>query len=351
MLLAKLKRLGASNTFTSWLSSYLNGRQLRVKIDSCVSSTFCSSSGVPQGSNLGPLLFVLYFNDVAARLGLNCKMIYADDLKIYLVIRSVEDCHRLQSLLDQFVDWCQRNKLIISIPKCSVMTFHRLKKPILFDYEINGSTLQRVLEITDLGVVLDPELTFKNHYASVIAKANRQLGFISKVAKDFTDPYCLKSLYCALVRPILETAAIVWTPNDISWTLRIERVQRRFIRLALRHLPWRDPLNLPEYSARCQLLGIDTLQKRRKVQQAMFVAKLLRNEVDSPDLLSMMNIRAIQRPLRQRALLSARFHRTTYGFNDPMSKMIRTFTLVEDLFEFEESSQSFKNKINRSSIL
>lgn len=61
----------------------------------------------------------------------------------------------------------------------------------------------KVLEITDLRVVLDPELTFKNHYASVIAKANRQLEFISKVAKDFTDPYYLKSLYCALVRPIL----------------------------------------------------------------------------------------------------------------------------------------------------
>src|SRR5450759_4674880 len=125
VLLVKLSRLGSSSKLISWLSSYLTGRKLRVKIDASISSTFCNSSGVPQGSNLGPLLFTLFFNDVASKLGLDCKIIYADDLKIYFVIRSAEDCHRLQNLLNLFVDWCHRNKLIISVPKCSVMTFHR----------------------------------------------------------------------------------------------------------------------------------------------------------------------------------------------------------------------------------
>ncbi|XP_062533189.1 uncharacterized protein LOC134202158 [Armigeres subalbatus] len=109
---------------------------------------------------------------------------------------------------------------------------------------IDGTTLRRATEFTDLGVVLDPKLTFNANYTSIIAKANRQLGFISKIAKDFTDPHCLKYLYCALVRHIVETASIVWTPNNIVWNLRIERVQRRFIRIALRHLPWRDPLKV-----------------------------------------------------------------------------------------------------------
>lgn len=351
ILLRKLSRLGASNKLASWLSSYLTGRQLRVKIDSSISSTFCNSSGVPQGSNLGPLLFTLFFNDVAAKLGLNCVIIYADDLKIYLVIRSVEDCHRLQALIDQFFDWCIRNKLTVSIPKCSVMTFHRSKHPLLFDYQINGVKLRRVDEVTDLGVVLDPKLTFNGHYTSIISKANRQLGFISKIAKDFTDPYCLKSLYCALVRPILENASVVWTPNDISWTLRIERVQRRFIRLALKHLPWRDPVNLPAYPERCKLIGMDTLEKRRKMQQAIFVAKLMGNEIDSSRLLSMLNFRAIQRPLRQRSMLQSRFHRTTFGYNDPICSMIRSFTLVEDLYDFGETSLRFKHKICQSSLL
>ncbi|KXJ80937.1 hypothetical protein RP20_CCG022795 [Aedes albopictus] len=231
------------------------------------------------------------------------------------------------------------------------MTFHRLKHPFRFDYHINGTILQRVEEVVDLGVTLDPKLTFNKHYSSIIAKANRQLGFIAKIAKDFTDPHCLKSLYCALVRPILETASVVWTPNDVTWTLRIERVQRRFIRLALRHLPWRDPLNLPAYPARCRLLSMDTLAKRRKIQQAMFVAKLLRNDIDSPRLLSMLDIRAPQRSLRNWSLLQCRFHQTTYGYNEPMTSMVRTFTLVESFFDFGETLVRFKNKISRLSVL
>lgn len=267
------------------------------------------------------------------------------------MIRSVEDCYRLQDLLNLFVEWCHRNKLVISVPKCSVMTFRRSKHPFLFDYRIDGTSLRRVEEITDLGVKLDPKLTFNSHYSSIIAKANRQLGFIAKIAKEFSDPYCWKSLYCALVRPILETACVVWTPNDVTWTLRIERVQRRFIRLALRHLPWRDPTNLPAYPDRCRLLNMDTLDRRRRLQQATFVAKLMNGEVDSSRLLGMLDFRATGRPLRQRSLLQERFHRTSFGQNDPLSSMVRTFTTVEHLFEFGEASGRFKNRIVNSPLL
>lgn len=203
ILLCKLSRLGASSTVKAWLQSYLSDRTLRVQLDSCVSEPFSSSSGVPQGSNLGPLLFILFFNDVAALLGARCKLVYADDLKLYIVVSTLEDCHQLQRLLDLFVEWCCRNKPTISISKCVVMTFHRIKNPIIFDYNIDGVSLQRVDRVKDLGVILDPKLDFRLHYQEIISKANRQLGFISKIAKDFTDPHCLKSLYCSLVRPIL----------------------------------------------------------------------------------------------------------------------------------------------------
>lgn len=164
ILLCKLAKLGASETLTSWLHSYLTGRTLRVQLDSRVSKPFTSSSGVPQGSNLGPLLFTLYFNDVAALLGAKVKLVYADDLKLYLIVRTVEDCRRLQCLLNLFVDWCRRNKLIVSIPKCVVMTFHRIKDPILYNYYIDGNLLRRVDRVNDLGVLLDPKLDFRLHY-------------------------------------------------------------------------------------------------------------------------------------------------------------------------------------------
>ena len=193
---------------------------------------------------------------------------WKDDLKLYLVVRSVEDCLHLQCLLNVFVDQCSRNKLLISVAKCNVMTFHRTHNPVEFEYRINGVILKRVDKVCDLGVQLDAKLTFDAQFSFIIAKANRQLGFMLKIAKDFKDPHCLKALYCSLVRPILENASVVWLLHQVSWCLRIERVQKRFVYLALKSLPWLDPTNLPPYTDRCQLLGLDTLQRRRRIQQS-----------------------------------------------------------------------------------
>lgn len=266
-------------------------------------------------------------------------------MKLYIVVRTEDDCRRLQKSLTLFADWCNRNKLILSVEKCQVITFHRLKTPVMFDYHISGNVLNRVTSVTDLGIQLDAKMTFDLHRSEIVSKATRQLGFISKVAKDFSDPHCWKSLYCALVRPILENASIVWHPYQVTWCIRIERIQKRFIRLALRNLPWRDPDNLPPYPDRCRLLGLDTLDRRRKVQQSLMIAKLLNGETDAPDLLSLLNIRAPIRSLRDTTLLQPNFHHTVYGYYEPMSACIRTFTAVEELFEFNESSGRFANRI------
>lgn len=351
ILLAKLTKLGTSNRLSSWFHSYLTGRTLQVKVDSCSSSSFTNSSGVPQGSNLGPLLFLLFFNDVLLLLGPGCKLAYADDLKLYFIVRTAEDCIRLQSLLDIFVNWCHRNRLTVSVPKCMVMSFHHTARPIVHDYSVNGVVLKRTESFSDLGVLLDHKLTFNLHRSNVIAKANRQLGFISKISRDFTDPYCLKALYCSLVRPILESAAVVWTPHQLTWSLRLEGVQRKFIRFALRNLPWRDPHNLPAYADRCRLLGLDTLERRRKIQQATFIAKLLNGEVDCSRLLSALNIRVAPRMLRGGSLLQRRFHRTAFGYNQPFTAMVRIFSAVEDLHDFGESSNQFKTRVTNSNLI
>ena len=347
ILLEKILRMGASRQFVKWLGSYLCDRVMRVKLGSQLSPPSANKSGVPQGSNLGPLLFILFFNDAAAALGVGCRLFYADDLKIFLTIRSIEDCRRLQDMLNSFAYWCKLNCLTISIAKCEVMTFHRIKSPILFSYQIDGQTLNRVEYVKDLGVTLDPKLTFDRHRAIAISKATRQLGFISKIGHDFKDPYCLKSLYCALVRPVLENANLVWMPHQLHWNLRIERVQRRFMRMALRDLPWRQPDNLPPYSDRCRLLNLDTLERRRKMQQVLFVAKLLNGEVDSPKLLSLLSFRAPHRALRPASLLTNRYHRTNFGRNEPIASCIRMFNRVEEYFEFGEPSFKLKKKLAR----
>ena len=142
---------------------------------------------------------------------------------------------------------------------------------IHWNYHIGTEILERVSVVKDLGVLLDYELNFRDHLAYTISKANRNLGFLFRLSSEFRDPYCLRSLYFSLVRSILESAAVVWSPSHNVWVNRIEKIQAKFVRFALRFLPWQNPDELPSYESRCRLLGTDTLQKRRKVMRTVFL--------------------------------------------------------------------------------
>lgn len=123
-LLNKLELLGTSSRFVQWLKSYLGDRRLNVsyvRVGAYVFASFTNPSRVPQGNNLGPLLFAIFFNDVCFVLPEGCRLIYADDLKILIAVRSIDDCRELQRIVDMFVDWCKRNSLTISVRKCGYL--------------------------------------------------------------------------------------------------------------------------------------------------------------------------------------------------------------------------------------
>lgn len=262
-----------------------------------------------------------------------------------MIIKTIQDCYALQMLLDRFADWCTLNMLTLSIHKCNIISFHRKLKPITHDYTINGQPLERVHQVRDLGVTLDSALTFRLHYNDIISKANRQLGFIFKISSEFKDPLCLRSLYCALVRSILESNSVVWCPYQTTWTARIEAIQRKFVRYALRHLPWRDPLNLPRYEDRCRLLGLQTLDQRRNTAQVVFVAKILTGEIDSLEILGQLNLYAPERLLRQRNFLLLEPRNTVYGLHDPVRFMSAKFNDVYLLFDFNCTIATFKRRL------
>ena len=127
----------------------------------------------------------------------------------------------------------------------------------------------------DLGVILVSQLSFKRHVSYIVDKASRTLGFIFRITKHFTSVYCLKALYCSLVRSTLEYCSVVWHPSYQNGAVRIESVQRRFLRFALRRLPWRNRFRLPSYESRCRLIHLETLQTRRNIARAMFAADML----------------------------------------------------------------------------
>lgn len=347
ILLGRLEKIGMSSSFVRWFRSYLTGRSLCVRMGPEHSALFRNLSGVPQGSNLGPLLFIIFVNEIATLLPPGCRVFYADDVKIFMVIKTLFDCVELQNRLSNFQAWCVRNFLTLSVGKCYVVSFHRKLKPLIFNYSIGGQTLQRMEDVRDLGVTLDSGLTFRTHYTDIITKANKQLGFIFKISKDFRDPLCLRSLYCSLVRSVLEFGNVVWCPYHTTWIKRIEKVQKKFVKYALRNLPWLDPVNLPPYEDRCRLLELNTLEQRRFNAQAVFVAKILKGEIDSPLILEQINMYAPERRLRQRGFLQLGARNGQYGEHDPIRYMCSSFNLVFDLFDFNMSSDSFRFKLSQ----
>ena len=335
ILLAKLERLGVSPTSVGWFRSYLVNRSLKVKIGGTESEAFLNSSGVPQGSNLGPLLFSIFINDVSKLLPSCCR---------YKTIKCLLDCWDLQHMRCTFADWCSRNLMSLSIEKCNIISFHRKNSPIIFNYNLAGSCLTRVDKIKDLGVILDPGITFRIHYSDIVSRANRQLGFIFKIADEFRDPLCLRSLYCSLVRSILESNVIVWCPFHANWIDRIE-VVRKFVRYALRFLQWRDPTNLPPYEDRCRLLSIEPLHFRRTIAQAIFAGKLLTGDIDCPALLTQLNLYVPERPLRQREFLYLEPRSRNYALNEPIRVISQRFNEYFVFFDFNVSTDVFRQRL------
>lgn len=350
ILLAKLDRLGVATNIVRWMKSYLTDRQLNVRLGIIESEPFTNHSGVPQGSNLGPLLFSIFFNDVCLVVPQGCRIVYADDFKIYWHVKSINDCRMLQTIIDMFASWCERNLLVISVKKCSVISFTRKRTPIIWTYHILDEPVERTSVVKDLGVMLDSELNFREHYNCIINKANRNLGFIFRISSEFRDPYCLRSLYFSLVRSLLETAVVVWSPYHNIWISRIEKIQSKFVRYALRFLPWRNPDELPPYENRCRLLGMDTLQKRRDILRATFVGKVLQGEIDAPWILAQIDMNVIPRPLRQRNFLRLGQHRTGYAQHEPIRSMCELFNLFYYLFDFNVSARVFRDRLTNAIV-
>lgn len=225
------------------------------------------------------------------------------------------------------------------------MTYSRKRLPsIARSYLIFGEPVPNVLFMRDLGVICDRELNFRFHIDNIISRANSALGFVKRWSKEFSNPYVTKSLFSTFVRPILEYASQVWSPYHNTHSLRIESVQRRFIRFALRGLPWVDSFNLPPYEDRLKLINLQSLQKRREIADILFGHQLLAGNIDCPALLEIISLNANSRNLRSVPLFRLNFHRTNYGNNEPMTRILRLAN-GHNSFDFHCSKLALRNSL------
>ena len=233
-----------------WIKSFLSARVQNVIFNGVISAKdILVSSGVPQGSHLGPILFNLFINDLPSVILHSSVLMYADDVKIFSTVDPSTHGSPLQEDFNRLCVWCDRNGLALNCAKCKIMSFSR-RSISQFSYCLGNTTLERVQIFCDLGITMDIRLRYDVHINLIINKAKGVLAVVKRWAKEFNDPYVTKLLYTSLVRPILEYGSPLWNPKYNSFSDRIESAQKQFLLFALRNLRWRREIRLPPYSDR-----------------------------------------------------------------------------------------------------
>lgn len=288
ILLHKLDSYGVSESYSRLIKSYLNQRTQYVFYNGFSSDVYFATSGVPQGSNLGPLLFLIYINDLCDSLETS-RLMFADDLKIFAPISNLEDCTLLQNQLNLLQSWCLTNQLYLNISKCRIMTFTRKIKPFDFEYTINDITLERSLTVKDLGIHFDCRLSFNQHINFTVQTAYRAYGFIIRNCKNFTNIPTLRSLFSSLVRSKLEYGSIIWNPIYAQHSTAIEKVQKVFLKFLTYKVTGVYPPRGSNYGEMLHRFDFVSLEKRRKQASVLFLYKLIHSKVDCSDLLAKIN--------------------------------------------------------------
>lgn len=321
VIVLKMRKLGFPPWFIKWVTSYLIDRTYKVVFRGVESKSINATSGVPQGSHLGPLLFILAIDDVSLVLKKAKVLIYADDMKIYSTITSSRDAELLQADLDRFATWCSNSNLKLNVGKCEFSRFYRVKSPVIYNYKFNNSVLLFNELVTDLGVVFDKEINFNVHIDKIVIKASQMLGFIKRWSKEFNSSLVSRHLYMTFVRPILEYACQVWTPFYQNHIDRIEAVQKRFVRFTLSNLPWHNPLILPPYESRLNLVNLDSLYRRREVADLVFLHGLINLTIISPVLFDKIQFTNNVYTFRNNRIFDIPSRSTNYGMHEGIIRM------------------------------
>ena len=244
-LLRKLQGYGITNQALDWIGNFLHGRRQKVKVNGEESKWADVLSGVPQGSVLGPVLFVCYINDLPDEIHTNVKL-FADDTKIYADVSKKNGSEELQEDITRLDEWASKWQLSFNSSKCKVMHIGNKNPQKSYNMRQDSKTVE--IEKTemekDIGVHVDNDLKFDKHVEIQCGKANKILGMIRR-AFTYIDTNSMKHLYTALIRPILEYGHAVTYPRFKKSEILLENVQHRATKMVpeLKDLDYEDRLD------------------------------------------------------------------------------------------------------------
>ena len=254
-LISKCEGLGITGKILSWIREWLSGRMQRVILNGKSSSWRSVESGVPQGSVLGPTLFLIFINDIdcAAEVVEGVIKKFADDTKCFMVVESDEERERFQLMLDNLSRWSSEWQMSFNTDKCHIL--HTGKHNKNFSYQWGNGELAVTTQEKDVGVIISDCLKPSVQCAEAAKKANRVLGQITR-AISYRDKFTFARLYKVYVRPHLQYCSSAWSPYTVADKDLLESVQRRAVKMIS---------NLSgTYEEKLAALGLPTLEESRK---------------------------------------------------------------------------------------
>ncbi|XP_076041896.1 uncharacterized protein LOC143025774 [Oratosquilla oratoria] len=332
----KLKGVGIEGDIRKWIQAFLENRRQRVAIRGVYSTWLDVWSGVPQGSLLGPVLFLIFINDLFDDIQSSGKL-FADDAKIYRRVNSHDNKIVLQEDLCRLQEWSAKWLLKFNMEKCKVM--HVGKNNANYNYYIDGFPLQTTTEEKDSGVYVTPDTSPTVHISKAADKANSMLG---RIKRTFTcmDKEIFLALYTTLVRPLMEYAVQAWSPYKKKDINILEKVQRRATKLV-------PQLKEKPYNERLDALGLTTLQARR-IRGDMIEVLMLNGEedIDCSQFLQIEPRERYETRGHQWKLKKTRF-RTTKRSNFFDARVVNKWNSLPENVVNSSSVNMFKNRYDR----
>ena len=272
-LIIKLQYYGIRGPLLNWFESFLTNRSQTVVCDGKHSDPAQVTSGVPQGTVLGPLLFLLYVNDLPDNLKSSIRL-FADDALLYGVISNENDGDQLQEDLKQLEAWQNTWQMSFNPSKCKTICTSTKRDPPQKKYVFCGVELEKVDSISYLGVILNDNLKWSKHVQSTTGKASKVLGMMKRNLWN-CPKRVRETAYTAIVRPKLEYASSAWDPYHQKDIDSLERVQRKAARFCCNNY---QPT--ASVTAMIQDLGWKTLESRRTMTRLTLLYKMSRGEID-----------------------------------------------------------------------
>ena len=245
ILLSKLRSYGCSDSVINWFKSYLANRQQIVRCNSSLSKIHTINIGVPQGSILGPILFIIFINDLPSCLKYSSCCIYADDISLYIASDSlVESESRIQYDLINIDKWFHRNKLLINTNKshCMLIGTNANVDQKILSIKLNDTQLQQVSTFKLLGIYVDSSLSWRSHLEHLTKKLAPKVGLLCRLSKILPQNY-LVTVYQTIIQPHIDYGISIWGGSPTSYILPIQRLQNRSVRAITRSFDWKTSVS------------------------------------------------------------------------------------------------------------